>query len=70
MLVVATTMLRLKRKQQETLSQAFRELANLAAGALVLGQFVGPSVPSPRILLAGFLVWIVLVFLAVRLSGE
>ena len=68
--VVATTMLRLKRKQQETLSQAFRELANLAAGALVLGQFVGPSVPSPRILLAGFVVWMILILFSVGLAGD
>jgi len=52
------------------LSQAFRELANLTAGALVLGQFVGQTAPSPWMLLVGFVVWLGLILVAVRLSGD
>jgi len=70
LLVVLSTMLGLKPKQHETLSQAFRELANLTAGALVLGQFVGQAAPSFWVLLAGLMAWLVLILFTVRLSGD
>jgi hypothetical protein len=35
------TMLRLTARHREVLTETLRELANLVAGAMVLGQFVG-----------------------------
>jgi len=58
------TMLRLKPRQRGVLSETFRELANLSAGAMVLGQFVGERPFSPLVLLAGAGMWIALVVLS------
>jgi hypothetical protein len=57
-------MLRLKSRRREVLSETFRELANLAAGAMVLGQFVGERPLSVGIVLVGALAWFTLVGLA------
>ena len=63
-------MLRLQAKQRAALSQTFRELANLLAGALVLSQFVGQQAPSWRLVILGTAAWIALVSLALFLAGE
>jgi hypothetical protein len=52
------------------LSQTFRELANLAAGAMVLGQFVGERQLSVGIVLVGVLAWFTLVALALFYAGD
>jgi hypothetical protein len=63
-------MLRLKKQQRAVLVETLREPANLAAGALVLGQVVGERPLSPWLVLGGVAVWFVLVGAAVRLTGE
>ena len=63
-------MLRLKPRRRAALGETLRELANLAAGALVLGQFVGEQRLSPRSVLAGIAVWLALVGLALLLIEE
>ena len=63
-------MLRLKPKQRVALGETFRELANLSAGALALGQFVGQALPSWRLLLAGVAMWILLVSIGLVLIGD
>ena len=63
-------MLRLKPRQRAALGETLRELANLAAGALVLGQFVGEQRLSTRSVLAGIAVWLALVGLALLLMEE
>ena len=63
-------MLRLKTRQRTVLVETLRELANLSAGALVLGQFVGQQPLSTGIVAGGIALWIVLVGWAMLLSGE
>jgi hypothetical protein len=52
------------------LVETLRELANLSAGALVLGQFVGLQPLSVRVVLGGLPSWLALVGAAILLSGE
>jgi len=54
-------MIRLDQRQRAALSETIRELANLAAAALVLGQFVGEPPLSWRLMLMGAAAWIALV---------
>ena len=63
-------MIRLKRRQRTALGETLRELANLVAGALVLGQFVGEQRLSIWSVLAGIAAWFVLVGLVLLLAGE
>jgi hypothetical protein len=56
-----TTMLRLEPSQRIALSDTVRDLANLVAAALVLGQFVGERPFSWLLMLTGSAVWISLV---------
>jgi hypothetical protein len=63
-------MLRLKTRQRGVLVETLRELANLSAGALVLGQFVGQQPLSVWAVLGGVGLWFVLVAWAVVLTGE
>jgi hypothetical protein len=64
------TMLRLKARRRAVLVETLRELANLVAGALVLGQFVGPQPASAWVVLGGLGSWVALVGLAILLTGE
>jgi hypothetical protein len=66
----AMTMLRLTQRQRNELSETMREFANLAAGALGLGQFVGEQQFSWELMFAGIIVWGSLVWLALLLPGE
>jgi hypothetical protein len=54
-------MLRLERGQRVALSHTVRDLANLVAAALVVGQFVGEQSFSWRLMLLGATGWIALV---------
>lgn len=63
-------MLRLKPRRRAVLVEALRELANLVAGALVLGQFVGVAQWSFTLVLAGIAVWSVLLGLALFFAEE
>lgn len=64
------TMLRLKPRQRAALSETLRELAHLAAGVLVLGQFIGEQPPSLWLILVGGAIWAALVALGLVLSGD
>lgn len=63
------TMLRLTPQQRADLSETMRDLANLAFGALVLGQFIGAQPVSWLAAMAGFLMWVALVGFALALPG-
>jgi hypothetical protein len=63
-------MLRLNPSQREALGETFRELANLAAAALVLGQFLGPQPMSWLAIVAGMIVWLAFVAIGLALVGE
>ena len=51
-------------------SETFRELANLTAGAMVLGQFVGERPRSMSVLFSGAAMWLTLVGLALFYAGD
>ena len=63
-------MLRLRTRRRAVLVETFRELANLAAGALVLGQFVEQQRLSTWVTVGGVVAWLVLVGVAILLAGE
>jgi hypothetical protein len=44
-------------------------LANLAAGGLIVGQFLGDEPFSPSLAFFGMTVWLLLIGFAMRLSG-
>ncbi len=52
------------------LAEKLPDLANLCAGVLVFGQFVGDRPVSTGLLLAGFGVWIVLLACALVIAGD
>jgi hypothetical protein len=63
-------MIRLKPRQRTALGETLRELANLVAGALVLGQFVGEQRLSIWSILVGIAAWVVLVGFVLLLAAE
>jgi hypothetical protein len=64
------TMLRLDKTQRRAVSDTVRQLANLVAGALVLGQFVGQRPSSFILLMASVAVWFVLVCVGLWFAAE
>lgn len=64
-----TTMVRLTPQQRADLRETLRDLANLVAAALILGQFVGEQPFSVWLFLAGLVTWIVFVSFALAVSG-
>jgi hypothetical protein len=63
-------MLRLDQRQRSVLADKLFDVGNLAAGALVFGQFLGGQPVSPKLMGAGLLTWIVLLALSVALARE
>ena len=63
-------MIRLKPRQRAALGETLRELANLAVGALVLGQFVGERPLSVGPVLTGMALWFVFVGFGLVLEGS
>jgi hypothetical protein len=63
-------MLRFSSRQLTALSETLRELANLAAAALVFGQFVGQGLLSWSVVVGGTLVWVVLVGVGLLVQSE
>ena len=64
------TMLRLKARQRTALGETLRALANLAATALALSQFVGQQSPSWQLIVAGVSQWFGFVWNALWLIGD
>lgn len=63
-------MLRLTQEQRVLLAETVRDIANIAAGAMVFGQFLGGQSFSWWIALAGGAVWVLLVGWALDLTAE
>jgi hypothetical protein len=63
-------MIRFDRRQRSALSETLRELANLAAAAFGLGQFVTSQPFSPLLMLMGIGFWIAFVGVGLLLEGE
>jgi hypothetical protein len=63
-------MLRLRREQRTAFSEKLFDLANVAAAALVFGQFVGQQSASWRVIVAGVMAWVTLISTALWLMGD
>jgi hypothetical protein len=64
---MSATMLRSSQRQRAALGETLREFANLAAATLGLAQFLGDRPPSWSMLVAGAVIWLILVVYALRL---
>ncbi len=63
-------MVRLGQRRRDVAAQALREMGNLVAAALVLGQFVSGQPISFGRLLAGLAMWLALAIAAVLCTKE
>lgn len=63
-------MLRFSTRQRAALGSTLRELANLAAAALVFGQFIGQGFASWTTLVVGTAFWFLVVWLGLLMEGE
>lgn len=63
-------MVRLSRSQRTLLAETLRDIGNIAAGAMVFGQFLAGATFSTGVALSGMWVWIVLVLAALWLASE
>lgn len=64
------TMLRLRRAQRTLLAETLRDIANIAAGAMIFGQFLADAMFSTRVAFGGMALWVVLVVCAILLASE
>jgi hypothetical protein len=62
-------MVRLNPRQRAALSETLRELANLIAAALAVGQVVTEE-PRSWLILAGIVIWVAFVGVGLLLEGE
>lgn len=63
-------MVRLTQAQRALLAETLRDIANIAAGAMVFGQFIGSQTFSLSIAAFGMGVWVALVAFAMVLTGD
>ena len=64
-------MLVLDREQRKLLAETVRDIANIAAGAMVFGQLLADGMFSPWLAFGGIAVWIAFVAYALALArGE
>ncbi len=64
------TMVELGPRQRVLLAETSRDIANIAAGATVFGQFLGERPFSPPIAIGGVILWVCVVIFAIRLMGK
>lgn len=62
-------MLRLNPRQRGVIVEKLPDLANLAAGVLVLGQFVGEDPASVWLIIAGAALWTGLAGITLLIAG-
>lgn len=63
-------MLVLQREQHLLLAETLRDIANVAAGAMVFGQLIADRPFSPWLALRGAALWVGLVIIAVWFAGR
>ena len=63
-------MLELNRGQRSLLAETLRDIANIAAGAMLFGQFVGDRPFSWPLGSLGAAVWVCLVGFAIIIAGR
>jgi hypothetical protein len=66
-IVEVATMLALTREQRVLLAETVRDIANVAAGAMVFGHFVGDRMFSWWTAVGGIVVWVFFVSWAMAL---
>lgn len=54
---MGSTMVEFKPRQRDVLTDKLPDVANLAAGALIFGQFIGDRAFSLRVALLGLVLW-------------
>ena len=64
------TVLRFSKEQRVLLVDKLPDLAQVAVGALVFGQFLGERPFSYMLAAAGYVVWIALMSFALYLAGQ
>jgi len=67
-LLPAPTMLVLSTERRMLLAEKLSDAANLAAGAMIFGQFLGERIFSPTLTAFGFAIWLVMIGCAVALT--
>jgi hypothetical protein len=63
-------MLRLNPQQRALLAETLRDIANIAAGAMIFGQFLADAMFSTGIAIGGMALWVVFVVCAILLASE
>jgi hypothetical protein len=63
-------MLRFNERQRTVLAEKLFDLGNLAAGALVFGQFIGEKTVSLRVIGVGLAAWVSSITLSLVFSRE
>jgi len=61
-------MLRLAQEQRKLLAETVRDIANIAAGAMVFGQFLGTEMFSLSTAVGGLVLWVGFVSWAIILA--
>lgn len=67
---VLETMLRLTPKQRAVTVEKLPDLANIATGFLVFGQFVGEEPTSVWLVTAGIAIWVIIAGVTLLIAGE
>jgi hypothetical protein len=63
-------MLRLRREQRTLPAETLRDIANVAAGAMIFGQFLSDATYSTSVAFGGIVLWVVFVVCAILLASE
>ena len=63
-------MLVLSSEQRALLAETLRDIANIAAGAMVFGQFLADHAFSPWLAVGGVAIWIVFVANAIAFARD
>jgi hypothetical protein len=63
-------MVRLKKEQRALLAETLRDIANIAAGSMVLGQFLADTMFSTGVAFGGLTRWVVFVGCAMLLASD
>jgi hypothetical protein len=60
----------LTRAQRTLLAETLRDIANMAAGAMIFGQFLADATFSANVALGGMFLWVLLVLCALLFASE
>lgn len=63
-------MVRLRQRKRALVAETLRDIANIAAGAMVFGQFLADAMFSASVAFGGMALWFVFVGCAILLATE